>query len=83
MPRVTKEHNTRVIKQLYDNQDHRCAVCDLEIEYKDEKAHTVRKYTDRSGLVVCPRCNFMVNYVRRHIGPTLDRAIRLVKTGKV
>ena len=84
MPRRDKLDTIRVIKQLYEVQDRRCAVCDNEIPHKDENGHTVRKYEDRSGLVICSKCNLIVNYLRKNgSGPTLDRAIRLVKTGKI
>ena len=84
MPRVTKEHNTRIIKQLYEKQDRRCAVCDLEIAHKNEKGHIVRKYEDRSGLVICASCNLLVNYIRKHgTGLRFERAVRLVNTGAV
>jgi len=84
MPRTTKEVAIRRTKILYEQQDRRCPVCDLEMAHKDENDNTVRKYEDKpTGVILCASCRFMVNYVRRHAGPRLDRAIRLVRTGKV
>ena len=84
MPRTTKERATRVTKKLYEEQDRRCPICDLEMPHKDEHGRTVCKFEDKpTGMILDASCYFMVNYIRRHAGPRLDRAIRLVETGEV
>jgi len=80
MPRVTKERNTRVIKQLYDVQHRRCAVCDLEMPHKNAKGHLTQKCEHKpSGLVMCGKCNHLVNIIRKVDPQSLDRARKLIE----
>ena len=84
MPRTTKETAARRTKTLIEQQDRRCPVCDIERPHKNKNGHLVRKYEDKlTGLILCASCAFMVNYIRRHAGPRLNRAVRLVETGEV
>ena len=68
----------RRTRQLYDNQDRRCPICDIEIE-KD----TRRRFFKESGLVVDLKCLSLLTYMYKFKGPILDRAIELVQTNKL
>jgi len=68
----------RRTRQLYTNQNHRCPICDIEIE-KD----TRRRFFKKSGLVVDMKCLSLLTYMYKFKGPILDRAIELVQTNKL
>ena len=74
--RQAKARKRQIRKDLIEQQDRRCPVCDLEVEL-DKKGRRIYLHQP-SGLVLCSRCWCLVLHMDVKRGPTLDRAIKLV-----